>query len=59
MINALIFHIWLMNLHEMCKEMVKYMECDSARFLGTFCVLEPRFMLMFMLEFCYEIDEFT
>ena len=48
-----------MNLHEMCKEMVKYMECDSARFLGTFCVLEPRFILMFMLEFCYEIDEFT
>jgi hypothetical protein len=35
------------------------MECDSTRFLETFCVLEPKFILMFMLEFCYDINGFT
>jgi hypothetical protein len=59
MINALIFHKWLMNLHVMCKELMKCMKCDSAGFLGTFYMLEPKFMLMSMLEFYYKIVEFT
>jgi hypothetical protein len=34
------------------------MKCDSAGFLGTFYVLELKFMLMSMLEFYYKIVEF-
>jgi len=36
MISALMFHMWLMNLHEMWNEMMKYIGCDFVGFLETY-----------------------
>jgi len=34
--SALIFHMWLMNLHEMWNEMMKYIGCDLVGFLEKY-----------------------